>query len=130
MLPLTEKYKPQTLRAVIGQQGEMSNLYKLKLWLENWHKNQDPKVKKTLIRPSPWAKKDDGAYFKCALLSGPPGVGKTTSATLVAKELGLDIVEFNASDTRSKKLLHEEVSQLLSSKTIAGYATGKKMNIF
>lgn len=23
----------------------------------------------------PWAKDDDGAYFKAALLSGPPGIG-------------------------------------------------------
>lgn len=51
-------------------------------------------------------------------------VGKTTTATLVAKELGFDIVEFNASDTRSKKLLHEEVAQLLSTTSIAGFAAG------
>lgn len=38
-------------------------------------------------------------------MSGPPGVGKTTTSYLVAKELGLDIMEMNASDTRSKKLL-------------------------
>ena len=28
---------------------------------------------------------DDGAGYKAALLSGPPGVGKTTTATLVCK---------------------------------------------
>ena len=28
---------------------------------------------------------DDGAGFKAALLSGPPGIGKTTTATLVCK---------------------------------------------
>ncbi|XP_044268822.1 replication factor C subunit 1 [Tribolium madens] len=123
-LSLPEKYKPQNLKGVIGQQGESSNLFKLKNWLINWHRNQDPKVRKKLPRPTPWTTNDNGAYFKCALLSGPPGVGKTTTATLVAKDLGLDIVEFNASDTRSKKLLHEEVSQLLSTKTIAGFATG------
>lgn len=52
-------------------------------------------------------------------------IGKTTTATMVAQELGFDIVEFNASDTRSKKLLHEEVAQLLSTTSIAGFATGK-----
>ena len=26
----------------------------------------------------PWAKDDTGGYYKAALLSGPPGVGKTT----------------------------------------------------
>lgn len=50
--------------------------------------------------------------------------GKTTTAHLVCKELGYDVVEFNASDTRSKKLLHEEVSELLSTTSLAPYFTG------
>lgn len=44
----------------------------------------------------------------------------------MAKELGFDIVEFNASDTRSKRLLHEEVSQLLSTNSLAGFLKGNK----
>jgi DNA polymerase III delta prime subunit len=51
--------------------------------------------------------------------------GKTTTVHLVCKELGFDIVEFNASDTRSKKLLHEEVSELLSNKSLSGYFQGE-----
>ena len=29
--------------------------------------------------------RDDGSSFKVALLSGPPGIGKTTTATLACK---------------------------------------------
>ena len=32
--------------------------------------------------------RDDGSAFKVALLSGPPGVGKTTTATLACKVSG------------------------------------------
>lgn len=32
-----------------------------------------------------FAAKEDGSIFKCALLSGPPGVGKTTTATIICK---------------------------------------------
>ncbi|KAF6214098.1 hypothetical protein GE061_011829 [Apolygus lucorum] len=123
-----DKYKPGNLKAIIGQQGEKSNVNKLVKWLKAWHSNQtgDKKIPK----PSPWAKDDSGAFFKAALLSGPPGVGKTTTAHLVCKELDLDVVEFNASDTRSKRLLHEEITELLSSKSLTpfvqgGYATSK-----
>ncbi|XP_054268631.1 replication factor C subunit 1 [Macrosteles quadrilineatus] len=118
-----ERYKPTATKQIIGQHGEKSCVNKLIHWLNNWEKNQSGTKK--LVKPSPWAKNDDGAFFKAALLSGPPGVGKTTSAHLVCKELGFDIVEFNASDTRSKRLLHEEVSELLSTKSLSPFFTGK-----
>ena len=41
---------------------------------------------KSAPKPAPWAQaQDNGAWAKAALLSGPPGVGKTTTAYLVAK---------------------------------------------
>jgi len=38
---------------------------------------------------------------KIALLCGPPGLGKTTLASIVAKHCGYNIMEMNASDDRS-----------------------------
>ena len=40
-----------------------------------------------------------------AVLTGRPGVGKTTCARLIAEACGLRVVEFNASDTRSQRVL-------------------------
>lgn len=117
-----DKYKPTSVKQIIGQQGPTGNAQKLMNWLSKWHKNNDGSKKHA--KPNPWAKNDDGAAYKAALLSGSPGVGKTTTAHLVAKELLFDIVEFNASDTRSKKLLKEEVSSLLSNTSISGYVSG------
>ncbi|XP_050084985.1 replication factor C subunit 1 [Anopheles aquasalis] len=122
-----EKYKPSSTKQIIGQMGAASNVQKLIVWLSSWHKNNDGTKKHA--KPSPWAKNDSGAAFKAALLSGPPGVGKTTTATLVCQELGFDTVEFNASDTRSKRLLKEEVSELLNSKSLAGYFGGKSNKV-
>lgn len=45
-LPLVEKYRPKTLKQIIGQQGDKSSAHKLYNWLHDWHKNrQDPKFK-------------------------------------------------------------------------------------
>ncbi|XP_013118319.2 replication factor C subunit 1 [Stomoxys calcitrans] len=122
MMAWVDKYKPTTVKDIIGQQGPASNVAKLTNWLSKWYINHDGKKK--LQKPNPWAKNDDGSFYKAALLSGPPGIGKTTTATLVCKELGFDAVEFNASDTRSKRLLKEEVSELLSNKSLYGYFHG------
>ncbi|KAK7073039.1 replication factor C subunit 1 [Halocaridina rubra] len=126
LLMWVDKYKPASIKNIIGQQGDKSNVRKLLFWLQNWKKNQSGDKK--LVRPSPWAKADDGAFFKCALLSGPPGVGKTTTAHLVCKEAGFDFVELNASDARSKKCLDEIVSKLLSNQSLAGFVKGKSAN--
>ena len=126
-LSFVDKYKPTELKQIIGQQTPSSNSSKLLNWLSKWYSNHDGKKK--LTKPSPWAKNDDGGYFKCALLSGPPGVGKTTTATLVCQELSFDTVEFNASDTRSKKLLKEEVASILSNKSLNGYFSGTETTV-
>src|SRR5690606_17816596 len=91
-----DKYKPTSSKQVIGQQGDRSPLNKLIKWLRYWHKNLDKKPAFGKFAS------DDGAGYRAALLSGPPGIGKTTTAQLVCKELGYDYLELNASDSRNK----------------------------
>lgn len=124
-LSFVDKYKPTSVKEIIGQQGGGSNANKLQNWLLHWHKNHGDSKKKA-AKFNPYAKNDDGSSFKAALLSGMPGIGKTTTVHLVCKELLFDVVEFNASDTRSKRLLKEEVQQLLSNKSLKGYASGER----
>ena len=119
-----DKYKPKNLKSIIGQQGDKSNMRKLTTWLQNWAKHHANGAKPP-ARPPPWgAANDSGAWAKVALLSGPPGVGKTTTAYLVSKELGFDVMEMNASDTRSKRLLGEHVAVAMSNTSLS--KTSKK----
>ncbi|CAK8697042.1 unnamed protein product [Clavelina lepadiformis] len=117
-----DKYKPKTTKQIIGQQGASSNMNKLMKWLKNWYANNRTAEGKKKPKPkiNQWGGGDPtGASFKAALLSGPPGVGKTTTATLVCEELGLSFVELNASDTRSKRTLKEDVGESVQNTSIS-----------
>ena len=46
------------------------------------------------------------------LLSGPPGIGKTTAARIVCEKLGFEVVEKNASDTRNKASIEGSIKDL------------------
>jgi replication factor C subunit 1 len=54
---------------------------------------------------------------KAALLSGPPGIGKTSTARLIGKELGYTIVETNASDLRNKGSINSTLGILRNNAT-------------
>ncbi len=56
---------------------------------------------------------------RAALLTGPPGVGKTTVAHLLAKAEGFQVVEMNASDERSAKSLRESLAKFVKSTTLS-----------
>ncbi|XP_068134562.1 replication factor C subunit 1 isoform X2 [Hyperolius riggenbachi] len=124
-----DKYKPTSLKSIIGQQGEQSCANKLIRWLRGWHKNHSTDDKKSAARPYKFGAKDDGSSCKAALLSGPPGVGKTTTAVLVCEELGFSYVELNASDTRSKNSMKEVVAESLNNTSIKGFYTGTSKSV-
>ncbi|CAJ0963742.1 unnamed protein product [Ranitomeya imitator] len=119
-----DKYKPTSVKAIIGQQGEQSCANKLIRWLRDWHKNHATDEKKPAVKYNKFGGKDDGSSYKAALLSGPPGVGKTTTAVLVCEELGYNYVELNASDTRSKNSMKDVVAESLNNTSIKGFYSG------
>ncbi|GKV39709.1 hypothetical protein SLEP1_g47440 [Rubroshorea leprosula] len=90
----TEKYRPKIPNEIIGNQSLVTQLHN---WLAHWneqflHTGSNGKGKK----------KNDPNAKKAVLLSGTPGIGKTTSAKLVSQMLGFQPIEVNASDSRGK----------------------------
>uniref|UniRef100_A0A673FRR8 Replication factor C subunit 1 n=1 Tax=Sinocyclocheilus rhinocerous TaxID=307959 RepID=A0A673FRR8_9TELE len=118
-----DKYCPRSLKNLIGQQGDQSCANKLLRWLQNWHKHH------SAAKFGKFGSKDDGSGFKAALLSGPPGVGKTTTAALVCEELGYSYVEMNASCTRSKNSLKEVIAESLNNTSIKNFYTGASQTV-
>ncbi|KAM3716242.1 Replication factor C subunit [Dirofilaria immitis] len=121
-LPWVDKYKPNSIKYLVGQNGEKSPMNKLLGWLRNWAKNHlSVGGKQKKARPPPWLAQSDGTAFKAVMLSGPPGVGKTTCAVMACKELKLRYVEKNASDVRNKKALEAQTSEVIGCEQMDNY---------
>lgn len=109
----TTKYAPTSLNQICGNKATVE---KLQRWLQRF-----PKSLKTNFK---LAGADGSGVFRAVILHGPPGIGKTTAAHLVAKMEGYDIVESNASDTRSKKMVESGLRGVLSTNSLHGYFAG------
>ena len=71
---------------------------------------------------------DTKGSIMCML--GPPGIGKSSAAGIVARELGFEVRELNASDTRSKRSLAEGVADVLSTRVLSfGGAGGQAASL-
>jgi replication factor C large subunit len=90
----SEKYRPQTISDMVGNEDSRSTIIE---WFKKWKKGTKP-----------------------LLLVGPPGIGKTTIAYLVAKQFGYDLIGLNASDVRNKSRINEILSPVLGNVTILG----------
>jgi replication factor C subunit 1 len=115
----TTKYAPSSLNQICGNKATVE---KLQRWLQRFPKN----VKTGFKLAGP----DGSGVFRAIMVHGPPGIGKTTAAHLVAKLEGYDIVERNASDSRSKKLIEDGLRGVLSTNSLHGYfaGDGKEVN--
>ena len=90
----SEKHRPQNIADMVGNEESRSAIVE---WFAKWKKGTKP-----------------------LLLIGPPGIGKTTIAYLVAKRFGYDLIGLNASDVRSKSRINEILSPVLGNVTILG----------
>jgi replication factor C subunit 1 len=115
----TDRYAPQSLKEICGNKSQVE---KLRAWLRDWFVlytgsqcvianvcNSRPTNLKEGFKAK--SNKNDTSMYRAVLISGSPGIGKTTSAHLCAKLEGFTPIELNASDARSKKLV--EVGYLL-----------------
>ncbi|KAJ3349554.1 hypothetical protein GGF32_005376 [Allomyces javanicus] len=105
-----DKYKPSQPSEIIGNQTAIGRLSK---WLSGFDQARKNRFKFTGDQ--------NFTHFRAALISGAPGIGKTTAAHVVAKSLGYHIVEFNASDVRSKKSLDEVAAQAMGNQTLFAF---------
>jgi replication factor C large subunit len=90
----SEKYKPKNFLELIGNEDAKVSIVE---WFGKWIKG---------IKP--------------ILLVGPPGTGKTTLATLCAKQFGYDLIGINASDIRNKQRIQELLTPVLGNSSLLG----------
>jgi len=114
----TTKYAPSQLNQICGNKA---NVERIQAWLRNW-----PKARKYDFQKRG---ADGMGGYRSIIISGPPGIGKTTAAHLAAKLEGYDVIESNASDTRSKKLVENGVSDVLNNTSLMGFFAGDGKSI-
>ncbi|KAF8164745.1 replication factor RFC1 C terminal domain-containing protein [Crassisporium funariophilum] len=107
----TVRYAPQNLKEICGNKGQVE---KLQQWLHDWPVS----LKSGFKKPG----KNGLNVFRAILITGPPGIGKTTSAHLCAKLEGFTPIEMNASDARSKKLVENGMN--INNTSLDGYVKG------
>ncbi|CRK24687.1 hypothetical protein BN1708_003828 [Verticillium longisporum] len=109
----TSKYAPTQLSHICGNKAQVE---KIQNWLKNWQKSRKWDFQKRGA--------DGMGAERAIIISGPPGIGKTTAAHLAAKLEGFDVIESNASDTRSKRLVEEGVSEVMNNTSLLGFFSG------
>ena len=90
----SEKHRPQIISDMVGNEESRAAIME---WFAKWKKGTKP-----------------------LLLVGPPGIGKTTMAYLLAKQFGYDMIGLNASDVRSKSRINEILTPVLGNASVLG----------
>ena len=90
----SEKYRPRIISDMVGNEESRASIME---WFSKWKKGTKP-----------------------LLLVGPPGIGKTTMAYLIAKKFGYDMIGLNASDVRSKSRINEILVPVLGNVSVLG----------
>jgi chromosome transmission fidelity protein 18 len=124
----TEKYRAKKFTELVGDE----RTHRLVLrWLKAWDEivfpgNRKSKPKRVFGDKAP---DQERQHRKILLLTGEPGLGKTTIAHVCARQAGYEALEINASDDRSRDVVKGRIKDALGTETVRGIIEAGKDRI-
>jgi replication factor C subunit 1 len=114
----TQKYAPKKTSDLVGNPQAIQNVSE---WLRTW---EAVHITKTMSVSSDRTNQGGRGLF----ISGPPGIGKSSSVSVIAHSLGFEITELNASDARSALAIRDLLNKATQNSILnfAGKAEQKK----
>jgi replication factor C large subunit len=139
-MPWVEKYRPQSLKEMALPSAKVSgHRFKLGEELTNFIKNFYIEMKKineknrkirafnrTALEKDQKEELQLSPEKAAILLEGPPGIGKTSIVYALANDLNMEVIETNASDTRTRKTLERRLKETTKTRGIMDFISESK----
>jgi chromosome transmission fidelity protein 18 len=114
----TEKYRARKFTELVGDDRTHRSVMH---WLKRWDEIVFPgSSRKPKHRKNAENAEQERPHRKILLLTGPPGLGKTTLAHVCAKQAGYEVQEINASDERSSNVVKGRIRDMVGTENVRG----------